>query len=103
MFPPVTHCTIRVRAIYIITITDELAVAAGLGLVHEALDTEGLAQLGDGLAGLEHVRAGQLEELVRNPDTRRTPAHPRVVLPRNLPPSRLSVALPTSHGLKRRR
>ena len=77
-------------------------MAAGLGLVDEALDTEGLAQLGDGLAALEHVRAGQLEGLVGNPDTGRTPSHSHVVLARDLPSGRLSVTLPTSQGLKKR-
>lgn len=101
--PPVTHRAIRVRAIYIITIRYKQAVTAGLGIVHEALDTEGLAQLGDGLAGLEHVGAGQLERFVGDSDTRRTPPHPHVVLARNFPSRSLPIALPYIHGLKRRK
>ena len=74
-------------------------MAVGLGLVHEVLHAEGLAKLGDGLAALEHVRPGELEEVVRNPDTRGTPVHPHVVLAGHFSSRSLPVELPTSHGL----
>ena len=102
MVAPVTHRAIRVHAINIVTVRDEQTVAAGLGLVHEALDPKRLAQLGDGLAGLEDVGASQLERLVRNPDTRGTPPHPHVILAGDLSSRRLPIALPPGHGLKRR-
>ena len=101
MVPPVTLGAITVIAIYIITVRDCPTEAAGLGLAHVLGDPEGVAQLGHRLAGLEHVRPGQVEHLVGDPDTSGAPPHPEVVLAGTFSSRILPITYPDRNGLNK--